>query len=546
MKSILYKGISGLVFACAFMTSACNDLLDEAPDNRTEINEVEKVKMLMASAYPVHNPAVLCELSGDNLYDNNVVVPATHRSSSYDFHEEAYAWEDVVNYSAGTPDTPSQIWETYFSGIAVCNHALAAIEDMEKRNPSLKAKLDPYRGEALVTRAYLHFVLVNVFAEAYRNDELSKADPGIPYVTDPETTVQVHYERLSVADVYSRIQQDIKDGIDLIDDSAYGTVAYHMNRRAANAFAARFYLYKRNYEKVISHADKVLGTNPASVLRKWSTINQTSPETSMIWYCNEKESANLLMQVTYSSLLRFFYAGRFVVNAKGKDVALSTGGGPCWGGSLPCYSGNVYYWGKPEYGSFLFRIWEFFEYTDKIAGIGYVHTVFVPFSMEETLLCRAEARLFLDDEPGCIEDLNFWAASKQCTQTLSRASINRFYTASRTGFVCELNNELMDPEWKISESVRPVVDCILHFRRIETLYEGLRWFDIKRYGIPVAHTWKGPNEETAHTDTLTWFDPRRALQIPNDVIEAGLQPNDRFKPDMSGGSSVSAPVYRAE
>lgn len=546
MKSILYKGIFGLAFACAFMTSACNDLLDEAPDNRTEIDSPEKVKMLMTSAYPSYNPAVLCELCGDNIYDNNVEVPATHRSSNYDFHEEAFSWQDIVTYSAGAPDTPSQIWESYFAGIAVCNHALAAIEKMEQRDPSLKAKLDPYRGEALVTRAYLHFVLVNMFAQAYRSDELSQADPGIPYVTDPETTVQVHYSRLSVAEVYDCIEKDIKAGIDLIDDSAYGSVAYHMNRRAANAFAARFYLYKRNYGKVIDHADKVLGTNPASVLRKWSTINQTSPETSMIWYCNEKEAANLLMQVTNSQLLRFFYAGRFAVNAKGKDVALSTGGGPCWGGSLPCYSGNVYYWGKTEYGSFLFRIWEFFEYTDKIAQIGYVHTVFIPFSMEETLLCRAEARLFMDDETGCIEDLNFWAASKQCTQTLSRASIDRFYTSSRAGFVCELNNELMCPEWKITAAQRPVVDCILHFRRIETLYEGLRWFDIKRYGIPVGHSWKGPSEESAHTDTLSWFDPRRALQIPNDVIEAGFQPNDRFKPAMTSGSSVSAPVYRAE
>ncbi len=546
MKSILYKGIFGWAFACAFMTTACEDLLDEAPDNRTEIDSPEKVKLLMTSAYPVYNPAVLCELSGDNIYDNNVEVPATHRSSNYDFHEEAFAWDDIVTYSTAAPDTPYKIWESYFSGIAVCNHALDAIEKMEQKDPSLKAKLDPYRGEALVTRAYLHFVLVNIFSQAYRNDELSESDPGIPYVTDPETTVQVHYNRSSVAEVYRCIEKDIEAGIDLIDDSAYGTVAYHINRRAANAFAARFYLYKRDYAKVIDYANKVLGTNPASVLRKWGTINQTSPETSMIWYCNEKENANLLMQVTYSQLLRFFYAGRFAVNGKAKDVALSTGGGPCWGGSLPCYSGNIYYWGKPEYGSFLFRIWEFFEYTDKIAGSGYVHSVFVPFTMEETLLCRAEARLFLGDEPGCIEDLNFWAASKQCTQTLTRASIDRFYTASRTGYVCELNNELMSPDWKISAAQRPVVDCILHFRRIETLYDGLRWFDIKRYGIPVGHSWKGPSESEAHTDTLSWFDSRRALQIPNDVIEAGFVPNDRFKPVMTSGSSVIAPARREE
>ena len=70
---------------------------------------------------------------------------------------------------------------------------------------------------------------------------------------DGRNTVSVNYGdpkyRKSVAEVYDLIERDILEGIDLIDDSKYHVPAYHFNRNAANAFAARFYLFKRDYEK---------------------------------------------------------------------------------------------------------------------------------------------------------------------------------------------------------------------------------------------------------------------------------------------------------
>ena len=67
-----------------------------------------------------------------------------------------------------------------------------------------------------------------------------------------------------------------------------------------------------------------------------------------------------------------------------------------------------------------------------------------------------------------------------------------------------------------------IIQCILHLRRLETLYEGLRWQDIKRYGIEIAH-----NREGMADDILKVDDPRRAIQLPADVIDAGLEANPR-------------------
>ena len=72
-----------------------------------------------------------------------------------------------------------------------------------------------------------------------------------------------------------------------------------------------------------------------------------------------------------------------------------------------------------------------------------------------------------------------------------------------------------------------MIHCVLHFRRIETMFEGLRWFDIKRYGITVHHAYRDPKEDEIHHDYLQWNDPRRVLQIPQNVIDAGYPPNNR-------------------
>lgn len=69
---------------------------------------------------------------------------------------------------------------------------------------------------------------------------------------------------------------------------------------------------------------------------------------------------------------------------------------------------------------------------------------------------------------------------------------------------------------------KEVIQCILHLRRIETIHEGLRWQDIKRYGIEISH-----NREGLSNDILRVDDPRRALQLPQDVINAGLKANPR-------------------
>ena len=78
----------------------------------------------------------------------------------------------------------------------------------------------------------------------------------------------------------------------------------------------------------------------------------------------------------------------------------------------------------------------------------------------------------------------------------------------------------MSSSFVVSDEQEPIVQCILHFRRIESIFEGLRWFDIKRYGIEITHM-----IGSSTVDVLKWNDARRAIQIPQDVIAAGMEAN---------------------
>ncbi len=63
--------------------------------------------------------------------------------------------------------------------------------------------------------------------------------------------------RKTVAYVYEMIEKDLLEGLPLIKDVSYTVPKYHFNIAAANAFASRFYLVKRDYAKTLSYANAV-------------------------------------------------------------------------------------------------------------------------------------------------------------------------------------------------------------------------------------------------------------------------------------------------
>ena len=521
----------------SIFTTSCDDFLNKEPDNRGVITTPDQITNLLVNAYSDQNYAVLGELSSDNFVDNNAPDANGNRfnlAALERMDDEIFAFQDVI--TSDQQDSPSEVWRGCYHAIAVANQALQSIATLEAQGRA--SEVSAQKGEALIARAYNHFILVNIFSQAYKNDTLSLLDDGIPYITAPETKVLVHYDRSNVAAVYKMIQSDIEAGIGLIasDDKIYTVPKYHFNYRAAHAFAARFYLFKRNYTKVIEHANLVIGTNTSFYLRNWNADYPTFEAFENGWI-NSSSANNLLLLPTYSLMDRLF-GTRYSCNG---DAAKSTiyGTGPTWQSYSypPCLSGRLYIRGSQDYGLFFPKCGEFFEYTDKIAGIGYPHIVRAEFTGEETLLCRAEALIFLNRLPEALTDLKTFDDSRKMTgksqPDLTDALIKTFYKSSNPLFSKTLNTQFMSPNFIVTDAQKPYIDCVLHFRRLETVFDGMRWFDIKRYGIEITH-----KIGKDRVEYLSWNDPRRAIQIPNEVISAGLTPNFRLVTNLSGQDNV--------
>lgn len=539
MKNKIHIWFLALV---AFGMYSCDDFLDKNPDARTTIDSKKKVRLLLVSAYSQYNYSMLGEVSSDNMIDNNSPDATGHyyqKSALGKEYDEVFAWDDVISSTDG--DSPYSIWDGCYKAIAVTNAALEAIEKLESQGINMNAE----KGEALLSRAYHHFILVNIFGQAYKDAELSKIDLGVPYMTKPETVVSGKYERLSVAEVYSKIKEDLEAGLELVSDDYYSVSKYHFNQKAAHAFAARFYLYTRDYENVILHANKVLGSNASSVLFNTydTNVKTTYPTAEVYEWIDASDNGNLLLLSTYST---FFYSllpsyCRYSFNRDARNYTYKSSG-PNWSGTFPGVSVWSY---DSDLGSFISKLYYFFEYTDKNAGIGFVHNVKREFTTNETLLCRAEAYLYEGNKSAAIEDLNSWTkayyagAPTKTPVTLTAASIENFYKPASTNYVKPLNASLMSSSFTVSSEIEPYIQCVLHFRRIETIHDGLRWFDIKRYGIEIKHI----IGSDAVVKTLTWNDERRAIQLPQEVIVSGITPNPRT---TTSAATQQSPAYCTE
>lgn len=66
------------------------------------------------------------------------------------------------------------------------------------------------------------------------------------------------------------------------------------------------------------------------------------------------------------------------------------------------------------------------------------------------------------------------------------------------------------------------IQMILQMRRITMIYHGIRFQDLKRYGIEFCHFIDGEDPIVFKAGDL-----RGAIQIPDDVINDGVKPNPR-------------------
>ena len=527
-----YIGFS--IIALGLTLTSCDDWLDKLPDNRMELQTPSDVSSLLVSAYPSSHPAYLLEMYSDNTDD--CVNPSWSEASR--FQAQAYNWEDITE--TGEDESPQELWNRHYLAIASANAAIDLIEG--KGSP---AEYTEQLGEALLCRAYAMFQLSTVFCKAY-NPATASTDLGLPYPIHPEKVVGTVYTRGTMEDLYGQIDKDLQRGLPLVS-SNYSKPKFHFNTEAAKAFAARFYLYKGDFAKAITYATEVLGADPTAKARDWdaySALNMNDQIRPEAWVSAD-EKCNFLLQTVYSEWGAisgpYRYGDKYAHSYRityDEDIASK---GP-FGAANSTFKQRV--WSNTALAKLFHRKVPYeFEYTDLQAGIGSAHAEYAVFTTEQLLLERAEAYALSGELQKAVDDYNtLMKIYQNYPKTFTLKQIVDFYNGVDyyTPKKATVKKHFVKPVYTIDaegSDQEALLQAILHLRRIMEVGEGYRMQDVKRYGIVIYRRQTNTSYTiSAVTDSLTVDDPRRAIQLPQDVITSGLEPNDRIAVKDQGGN----------
>ena len=549
IKNIIYKG--SLMLASVAILASCADQLDTLPDNRTTLDTPKKIAGLLVTAYPDRTPTLFNEWMSDNTDYMGAQNSQGNRGG-----DQYFFWQEQTE---GGNDSPEMVWMLYYEGVYKANEALAAIEEQGgPKNDILRNS----KGEALLLRAYNHFVLANEFCRPY-NGKTSTKDAGLYYATGIAdfSAAAEQSNRGTVADVYAKIAADIEAGIPLLNDT-YEVPKYHFNKQAAYAFATRFYLYYEKWEKAKEYADKLLGSNPAASLRDYRAL-QAMPLSksdqavkSAEAYCSASADCNLLVQTSVSSagmaLGPWLISKRYTLTNYLAETELFLSNN-IWGTSSNLIWKPFTVNSGENNFALLMKLPREFEIRNTTTGSGYLRTLNVDFTMDEALLNRAEAEIMLGQNDDACADMTIWMKNFFNTNvTLTPTSVQTYFKtvpyayADAAKMVPSFKKHIsprftIDAEGSVQESL---LQCLLNFRRIETVHQGMRWMDIRRYNIEIPRRLIGANgKPSKNLDWLEKDDPRQVVQIPQSIREAGVAGNPA-KALVAGAKLVDLSQYK--
>ncbi len=346
----------------------------------------------------------------------------------------------------------------------------------EERRAQIKERI---RGAAHFIRAQTYFYLVRSYA--YEPENTLNTIPasctqacelGVILRTEPTRSLEQADQdlpRAPTTEVYAQIEADLNAAIGELANpsvlSAEGPI-YLPSVAAAQALLAKVYLYQQKWDQAAQMATNALNTAAdafgADLLTESEFVDaMTGPDHPGGIFVvnmdpnfdgastNSNEAPSSLSYATRSFNFQVIPTADLRLAHEAGDVRLEL---------------------FDPIGAGQFRLAKYTEangiYTDDV----------VVMRVAKVLLIRAEARAMSGQPVLALEDLN----TLRTNRGLSALQMGEFNAPTFGG------------------QVSPLVGQILKARRLEFAYEGERFFDLKRRGLPVPKPQLGPNNALSH------------------------------------------------
>ena len=156
-------------------------------------------------------------------WQDDIFIPSTQQNSSFD-----------------RPAFLSGSLSNIYSLNAIINNVMDATEGTGEKKADIL-------GQALASRAFINFQLINYFAKPY-SSQTASSDPGFPMITTDDVR-RTDFSRGTVQQAYDFIIDDLKRAIDILKISP--EIQTRMSKPAAEALLGKVYLFMNNSEQAL-------------------------------------------------------------------------------------------------------------------------------------------------------------------------------------------------------------------------------------------------------------------------------------------------------
>lgn len=457
--------ILALFIVSSFLVS-CDQNLDLKPFNALET----EVALQNPSDFTNAIRGVYSSMRGASYYGGWYISTPDILADNLIISSEGRTSKQAIHYwNYSGNNTWALLWDQAYRTIYRANAILENLDNLDEG-----AFRNNIEGEALALRALSHFDMARVYTKFPQH---GAADMGVPYVTSTDVTLVPG--RPSVQETYDNILNDFERARDIIaETNGDGRLGVD----AVNGLLSRVYLYIQDYDGVISAASAALRGDPSvGSIDIFPGIWTDATNEGVAFKIRHTEADGTAVGVEYSQTgttgvrSEYVAAYDFFQMYQENDVRTST------------------YFSTSLFADKLFN--HIAKYFGRETGsLNVVDTKVLRWA--EVYLNRAEA----------------YAAKGMDTEALADLDVVRSqrYTDFASG----------------NETGQALKDAIQLERRLELAFEGHRFFDLKRQGLPVDRSSFGDLADgtgvtlPAEALLLPADDPRFQLPLPQAELNA--------------------------
>lgn len=225
MKKLIYT----LVEASSLLLMSCEDFLDTTNYTKKDTSNfpetLDDAEMLLTGIYSNLNYANAAPASSyfyiAHLASDDVLGGGGEND------KDSQAKDMLMNYGE---DMLTYFWEARYKGIFRANMAIETLDNCEGWESD--DQKNQFKGEAYFLRAFYYFEMASLFGQ-------------VPLVV---TTSPVNLPKASPEEEYAQMASDLKNAIELMYDKPYTSVeSGHATKWAAEALMARVFLFYTGY-----------------------------------------------------------------------------------------------------------------------------------------------------------------------------------------------------------------------------------------------------------------------------------------------------------